>query len=188
MWPYARAARMGDLRNPKGRISVSLKMDKLMINNQTFTKEYIDNVPEYVKSRAANPPSTITMNNVTIFVTKNRPFSTFYRCEFEINNVKCSSSEQYLYHKEALMLYSALAAQEELETDDSKSKKDNQQLANFYEARCLSKRLVSLNQCLWPSYLKITSSGPNCLTMTKLSWEKPHQATYYLVSVSHRKT
>ena len=136
LWPYARAARMGDPRNPKGRISVSLKMDKLMINNQAFTTENIDNVPEYVKSRVENPPSTIKMNDVTIFFTKSSPFSNFHRCEFEIDDVKFSSVEQYLCHKKALMFDSAEAAQEVLEIDDPKSQKDRvKQLANFDEHR-----------------------------------------------------
>ena len=80
--------------HPKGRIYVRLKMDKLMINDQTFTKQNIDHVPDYVKSRVENAPSTITMNDISIFFTNNSPFSNnFYRCEFD--KVKFSSVEQY---------------------------------------------------------------------------------------------
>ena len=104
--------------------------------NQTFTTENIDNVPEYVKSRVGNPPSTIKMNDVTIFFTKSSPFSNFHRCEFEIDDVKFSSVEQYLCHKKALMFDSAEAAQEVLEIDDPKSQKDRvKKLANFDEHR-----------------------------------------------------
>ena len=51
--PYLRAAYQGNPANPHGKISAYLKYDKLILNNQTYTQDNLDFMPQYMKDRMA---------------------------------------------------------------------------------------------------------------------------------------
>ena len=84
--PYLRSAQEGDPANPSGRVSAFMRLDKLIINNQTFSCESLDKIPAYVKYRVENPPSMKQTDNVTIFFTSGSPLSNFYPAEFSVWN------------------------------------------------------------------------------------------------------
>ena len=54
--PYLSAAYQGDPKNPKGRISAFLNLDKLHVNNQTFTFDSIHSLPHYIRDRVETIP------------------------------------------------------------------------------------------------------------------------------------
>ena len=103
LWPYLKAAYQGDPSNPDGRVSAYLRLDKLHLNNQTFTHTTLDKIPPYIKNRVENPPPMRQSSDATIFFTKGSHLSNFHPSNFDVDGHSYSSVEQYLSHRKALL-------------------------------------------------------------------------------------
>ena len=123
LWPFLRVAKLGDPKNPKIRVSAFMRVDKLILNNQTFSYENIDKLPDFVKYGASHPPAMRTSGDVTIFFTENSPLSNFHYAKFEVEGQSFTSSEQYLAYKKALLFDSQSVADEILLIDEPKLQK-----------------------------------------------------------------
>ena len=132
LWPYVRAARLGDPQYPQQRITAFLKVDKLVINHQVYESGNISSLPEFVKARVEKPPTTIKTEKVSIFFTQESPFSNFYPCTFDVDDTTYSSVEQYLCFKKALLFDTKQVAEEILSMNEPKfMKRRAKRLANF---------------------------------------------------------
>ena len=132
LWPYLRAARMGDPDKPGNRISAFMRIDKLILNNQIYTTDSVQNIPASIKSRVEHPPARIKSGSVTIFFTKESKLSNFYPCQFEIEGIRFSSVEKYLCYKNALLFDSRDVASDLLTINEPKDlKRRVKRLPNF---------------------------------------------------------
>ena len=118
--PYLRAAYQGDPTNPGARISAYMTLDKLVVNNQTFTHDNINALPEYVKTRVSSPPCMKQSDDVTIFFTGQSPLSNFYESIFTQAGRRYLSVEQYLSHQKALLFDSPEVAEQIITMRDPK--------------------------------------------------------------------
>ncbi len=105
LWPYLRAAYQGDPANPDRRVSAYIRLDKLHVNNQCFTYEMLDRIPEYLKAKVsvARPSATKQTDTTTIFFSKHSIMSNFFPCNFTIGDQLYNAAEQYLAHQKALL-------------------------------------------------------------------------------------
>ena len=132
LWPFVRAARQGDLQHPSTRVSAYLKGDKIIINKQSYSTDQIEKLPGFIHYNLEHPPATKTSDRVTIFFTKESPFSNFHPCDLSIDGIDYSSVEQYLCHQKALLFDSAQVAAEMLYIEDPKLLKQRaKNLAKF---------------------------------------------------------
>ena len=123
---------MGDPDKPGNRISAFMRIDKLILNNQIYTTDSVQNIPASIKSRVEHPPATIKSGSVTIFFTKESKLSNFYPCQFEIEGLRFSSVEKYLCYKKALLFDSRDVASDLLTINEPKDlKRRVKRLPNF---------------------------------------------------------
>ena len=115
---YFKAALQGDPANPGNRASAFMKLDKLIINNQTFTCETINYIPEYIHMRVDNPPSMKTTDKVTIFFGRGSLFSNFHSSEFTVDDQEFVNVEQYITYQKALLFNSNDIARDILSMTD----------------------------------------------------------------------
>jgi len=135
LWPYLRAAYKGDPTNPKGRVSAYIRLDKLYVNNQCFTCDKVDLIPEYLKVNAAEAHSSTCIkqtDHVTIFFTKYSPLSNFHSSAFTVDNQVYKNAEQYVSHKKAILFGDKEIAREILTmTDPAQMKRRVSHLKGF---------------------------------------------------------
>ena len=131
LWPYLRAARLGDPELPQKRITAFLRLDQLV-------------------SRCILPTTLtfcLTLSNIEltihlislilmIFFTQESPLSNLYPCHLNIDDWDYSSVEQYLSYKKALLFGSnELAEQLLIIRDERVLKQRVKRLANFDHAK-----------------------------------------------------
>ena len=103
MWPYVRAARLGDPSQPDSRVSAYLRGDKLILNKQSYSTDTIQSLPRFVRSTIDNPPVEKKSDNVTIFFGIDSPLSNFHPCSFQVDDIDYDSVEHYLAYQKALL-------------------------------------------------------------------------------------
>ena len=123
LWPYLRAAYYEDPANPGGRVSAYMKLDKLVVNNQSFSSDMIDKLPHYIQHRALHPPSTISTKDVTIFFHQQSPLSNFHPSDMNIDGQMYCCVEQYLSYQKALLFGSEDIANQIFDMNDPKEMK-----------------------------------------------------------------
>ena len=79
LWPYVRAALLGDPKYHPKRVPAFLRVDKLVLDNEVYSSENIPSIPEFVKTRIEKPPTTIRTDPMSIFFTERSHLSNFYR-------------------------------------------------------------------------------------------------------------
>jgi ribA/ribD-fused uncharacterized protein len=131
--PYLRAAYQGDPANPVARVSAYMTLDKLVVNNQTFTHDTIDALPEYVKTRVNSPPCVKQSGDVTIFFTGQSPLSNFYESIFTQGGRRYLSVEQYLSYQKALLFDSPEVAEQIMTMRDPKLMKQKVRRPKHYD-------------------------------------------------------
>ena len=136
LWPYLRAARLGDPELPQKRITAFLRLDQLVINKRVYSSDNINLLPDFVKHRVDHPPNIIKTDDVTVFFTRESPLSNFYPCHLNIDDRDYSSVEQYLSYKKALLFGSNELAEQLLIIRDPRVLKQRvKRLANFDHAK-----------------------------------------------------
>ena len=120
LWPYLTAAYEGDPKNPKGKISAYLMVDKLIINNQTYTSNMVESIPEYIKHRVENPTNMKQTDDVTVFFGYGSPLSNFHSAKFTIDDITFCNAEQYISYQKALLFEEPGIADEILSMKDPK--------------------------------------------------------------------
>ena len=116
LWPFVLGARQGDPDHPDVRITANLHMDKIIINKQAYTVNDIDKLPEFAKRKVHHKKT----KDVTIFFSRESPFSNFYRSIFEIEEQRYTSVEQYLSYNKAIIFDEPDLATELLHIDEPK--------------------------------------------------------------------
>ena len=108
--PFLRAAYQGDPANPHAKVSAYMQLDKLILNNQTFTHDTIHKLPEYVKNPSQSTQSSRQNDDIMIFFTKESPLSNFHDSRFELDDRTFANAEQYLTFKKMLLFDNATTA------------------------------------------------------------------------------
>ena len=121
--PYLRAALQGDPSNPDGRVRAFMKLDKLVLNNQTFTSEMIDAIPHYIIDRVKHPPAMKRTDTITLFFTKECPLSNFYPSTFIVEDTPFINVEQFICFKKAMLFDTREVAKEFLVMREPKDMK-----------------------------------------------------------------
>ena len=133
LWPYLTAAFEGDPANPKAKVSAFIMLDKLILNNQTFTHDMIDVIPEYIRQRVENPPSSKQTDDVTVFFTKNSPLSNFHPADFDVDGQSYNCAEQYISYQKALLFENSDVAEQVLSLTDPKEMKQKVRRLQGYD-------------------------------------------------------
>jgi ribA/ribD-fused uncharacterized protein len=110
-----------------------MTLDKLVVNNQTFTHDTIDALPEYVKTRVNSPPCVKQSGDVTIFFTGQSPLSNFYESIFTQGGRRYLSVEQYLSYQKALLFDSPEVAEQIMTMRDPKLMKQKVRRPKHYD-------------------------------------------------------
>ncbi len=131
--PYLRATYEGDPTNPQAKVSAYMTLDRLVINNQTFSHVNVDAIPEYIKTRVLSPPTMKQSGDVTIFFTRQNPFSNFHDALFTIKGRPYLNVEQYLSHNKALLFDIPEVADEIMEMTDPKLMKQRVRRLRRYD-------------------------------------------------------
>ena len=117
--PYLQAAFQGDPKNPKGRVSAYMTLDKLIINRQTFTHDTVHLIPEYIRSRVENRPCIKSNESVTVFFTSVCKLSNFHDSKFTIDGRPYANVEQRLCEQKALLFGANDIAHDIMEISDA---------------------------------------------------------------------
>ncbi len=137
LWPYLRAAYQGDPSNPRGRVSAYIRLDKFILNDQTYSHINIDKIPAYVRERVDNPPASRSSPDVTIFFTKKSILSNFHPADFELEGQQFTSVEQSLSYKKTLLFKADDVAQGILQMDEPSQIKKTSQASPKLQSRLM---------------------------------------------------
>jgi ribA/ribD-fused uncharacterized protein len=134
LWPYFRAARAesGVSNDSNHRNSVSLRIDKLIINSQVYSVNNLESLPSFAKP--VKYTSSRTTKDITLFFTKDNPLSNFHPSEFELDGQKFNCVEQYVAYHKALLFGETDIAEDILQTEEpriQKQKAKDINLKNF---------------------------------------------------------
>ena len=77
----------------------------------------LQSLPLFVKNNFNKTPSSRTLNNVSVFVTKDSPLSNFHGCEFDVDDVNYAPVEQYLSVLKAMLFDTAEVAKGIMQLD-----------------------------------------------------------------------
>ena len=91
--PIARAAMNHKDPQTKKAPLVKLVVDKLYINNQRYTVDDLEQLPEYLKPAQVYTPMN---ENYAVFFTKNSPLSNHYPSTFKHNSESFNCAEQFI--------------------------------------------------------------------------------------------
>ena len=110
-YPILKLARESDVYRNK----VYLKVDRLWVNDNMYTVDQVNQLPE-----GLNPAkkSTPTKNGVTLFFTKLSPLSNFHPCQLKVDGKYFSSSEQCYQYKKALAAGDEITARQIMGNSD----------------------------------------------------------------------
>ncbi len=133
LYPYLCAAYQGDPANPGRRVSAFLKLDKLVINNQTFYHDSLNLIPEYIRSRVTTSSSLRTTEVVTLFYTKHSPLSNFHPAPFKLDGRSYVNTEQYISYHKALLFDTPQICDEILVMTDPKMMKQKVNRTKHYD-------------------------------------------------------
>ena len=121
LWPFFCAARAVIANDEGERVKVHLKFDKLVINNQVFTVDNLDEIPtKYHPTRFTSRKQT---DEITLFFSKTSPLSNFHHSEFQLDDMKFNCVEQYLAFNKAQMFSEPIISKNIMHTDDPRSQK-----------------------------------------------------------------
>ena len=138
LWPYVRAARLGNPDNPDSHTTAYLREDKIVINKKSY--DQIESLPKYVLRNYENPPAMKKSEEITLFFTKKSPLSNFFPCHFNVDDIDYSSAEQYISYHKALLYDTTDVAAKILHINDPKQQKQ------------LAKRLAKFDQNSWDEH------------------------------------
>ena len=88
-------------------MSAFIKVDKLVINNQTFTCDTVSKIPGYIKHRVEQPPTQ-----------RGSTMSNLYPSFFTIDGMEFTNVEQYISYMKALLFGAEEVAKEVLDMND----------------------------------------------------------------------
>lgn len=150
LWPYLNAAYQGgDPANPAARVSAYMILDKLHLNNQTYSYDTIEKIPKYVRDRVVNPPSSRRSDDVTVFFTKDSALSNFHPSKFTIKGQLYTSAEQFLTYQKCLLFDAKDVAADILKTvDPTEMQRKSRKIVKFSIDRWTEKSPTILYEAL----------------------------------------
>ena len=111
LWPYMKTAWTFNTK-------AYFVLDKLIIDGKSYEFDKLEKIPDIYK-----PKHTKTADKVVLFFTKHSPLSNFYKCQFEIENVKYTSVQQYYANQAALFFKDAEMAECIMQENDAAENK-----------------------------------------------------------------
>lgn len=113
------------------KVRCRLALDRLTINDQTYTVNTIQDIPkEY------HPPATVDVTeNMIGFFRKESPLSNFYPCQFSSDAKTFSSVEKFVVFKQAEFFKDTEAVEEILRMDDPVQIKRRARKINNYNPK-----------------------------------------------------
>ncbi len=91
-------------------------MDKLIINNKTYTVDTLSKLPENLNHRKLAEKDI--GNDILGFGGCFSPLSNHHRCDFEVHGVRYSSMEQFLMSEKAKLFNDHNTSKKVMSTDD----------------------------------------------------------------------
>ena len=113
-----------------------MSLDKLVINNQTFTHDKIHAIPQYLKNRVANKQARVkTRDSCTketdyyhLFYGNGSDFSNFRKASFSVDGQDYYHNEQFLsFHKALMFDAHDVADQVMMKTEPEQQRSSRQQ-------------------------------------------------------------
>ncbi len=145
LWPFLRAARVGNATDPNKRVVAYLVYDKLVINNKSYSLRTLDTLPEFVKANMYER----RLDNLVLFYTKRSVFSNFYPATFVVAGKSYNCAEQFVSCGKALLFDQPELAEDILQTTDP----------NIQKQKSRSAALTSFRADVWkkhaPELLKV---------------------------------
>ena len=125
----ASAALRVPLPDTQDKTKVSLVVDRLHINNNTYTTQTLHKLPENLKPSSLFTPSK---DGMTAFFTKHSPLSNHYACNFTHEGISFNCMEQCLMVKKAKLFKDNTAAEAIMsESNPAIQKKLGKGIRNF---------------------------------------------------------
>lgn len=121
LYPIVEAAyKYKDPNNPSLRYNARIIVDRLIINDTSYTVDTLDQLPPALRPELISTP---TNEDTVVFFTKASPLSNHYPCNFVVNQKTYTSMEQYLMEQKSLHFNDTNTAREIMKSNDPVSQK-----------------------------------------------------------------
>ena len=112
------------------RGKVSIKIDKLVLNGQTYSVDQLHRLPPQLQPE--NIATKTIDDKYVCFWSRDSVFSNFYSSPFQLGGLNYSCVEQYIMHQKALLFHDDEQASRIMEAEDPASQKAlGNQVVNF---------------------------------------------------------